>query len=163
MARPARLMGRPRWQMVCGWALCDPIFFSFLFFFFSYLYLSVLFHSFFFFSSFFLLFYFSFLFLFFFLPFLFLFYFFCLIPLCFSIFFISFCCYLYRARVPTKWNVKFDYILSILVNLYPRQNVRYYITIEIMVHRSLNDRIQIKIRHIYYLPCTSWPFASVRK
>src|SRR5438132_862821 len=93
------------------------------------------------------LFSFSFIFLFlcFFLPFLFLFYFFCLIPLCFSIFFISFCCYLNRARVPTKWNVKFDYILSILVNLYPRQNVRYYITIEIMVHRSLHDRVQMKI------------------
>src|SRR5438105_315624 len=81
----------------------------------------------------------------------------------FFYFFISFCCYLNRARVPTKWNVKFDYILSILVNLYPRQNVRYYIIIEIMVHRSLHDRVQIKIRHIYYLPCTSWTFASVRK
>src|SRR5438105_674775 len=103
------------------------------------------------------------LFFFFFFPFLFLFYFFCLIPLCFFIFFISFCCYLNRARVPTKWNVKFDYILSILVNLYPRKNVRYYITIEIMVRRSLHDRVQMKIRHIYYLPCTSWPFASVRK
>src|SRR5438105_691469 len=146
MTRPSQLMGHPRWQMVLLMGLVRPNFFFFFFFF-----------------SFFLLFYFSFLFLCFFLPFLFLFYFFCLIPLCFSIFFISFCCYLNRARVPTKWNVKFDYILSILVNLYPRQNVRYYITIEIMVHRSLQDRVQMKIRHIYYLPCTSWPFASVRK
>src|SRR5207253_973867 len=142
-------------------------FFSLSFFFLFFFYILFFYFSFFF--LFFFLFFFSFFFFFFFFSFFFLFYFFFFFIFFFffffffSIFLISFCCYLNRARVPTKWNVKFDYILSILVNLYPRQNVRYYITIEIVVHRSLHDRVQMKIRHIYYLPCTSWPFASVRK